>query len=172
VCRKYFGYSFKFCLSHDEFGSAIKARVERGANRNSAPKRAVRHSTPVCPQRFFVGIPHSKMVRHGISHLTGGFFFSIEGSAKIGHLAEDNVRTFDNSCPKLHGKNVLWQNFETTFRKMLKSALQYYECHGIRHFANKCLQRQRRRGKTNNSPGKENPSERSKSQGIRLNPGY
>jgi hypothetical protein len=100
------------------------------------------------------------------------FFSSIEGSAKIGHLAVDNVRTFDNSCPKLHGENVLCQNFETTFRKMWKSALQYYECQGIRHLANKRPEWQRRRGKTNNSPGKENPSERLKSQGIRLNHGY
>jgi hypothetical protein len=117
VCRKHFGYSFKFCLIHDEFGSAIKARIERGANRNSAPKRSVNHSTPDCPQRFFFGIPHSKMVRHGISHLTGRIFSSIEGSAKIGNLAVNNVRTFYNSCPKLHGKNVLWQNFETTLKK-------------------------------------------------------
>jgi hypothetical protein len=95
------------------------------------------------------------------------FFSSIEG-----HLAVDTVRTFYNSCPKLHGESVLWQNFETTFRKMSNYALQYYECQGIRHIANKCPERQRRWGKTNNSPGKEDPNERSKSQGIRLNPGY
>jgi hypothetical protein len=100
------------------------------------------------------------------------FFSSIEGSAKIGNLAVDNVRTFYNSCPKLHEENVLWQNFETTFRKMSKSALQYYECQGIRHLANKGPVQQRWRGKTNNSPGKENLSERSKSQGVWLNPGY
>jgi hypothetical protein len=33
----------------------------------------------------------------------------------------DNVRTFYNSWPELHGETVVWQNFETTFRKMLKT---------------------------------------------------
>jgi len=106
------------------------------------------------------------------------FFSSIEGSARIGHWLEtdclqvavlglvDNVRTFYN------GENVLWQNFETTFRKRSKTALQCYECQGIRHFAKECPEWQRRRGKTKNSPGKGNPSERSVSQGVRLNPGY
>jgi len=112
------------------------------------------------------------------------FFSIIEGSARIVHWLEtdclqvavlglvDNVRTFYNSCPEFHGENVLWQNFETTFRKRSKTAFQCYECQGIRHFAKECPERQRRRGKTKNSPGKENPSERSKSQGVRLNLGY
>jgi len=112
------------------------------------------------------------------------FFSSIEGSAKIGHWAEADclqvavlklavsARTFYYSCPELHGENVLWQNFETAFRKRSNTAFQCYECQGVRHFAKECPERQRRRGKTKNSPGKENPNERSKSQGVRLNPGY
>ena len=106
------------------------------------------------------------------------FFSSIEGSARIGHWLEtdclqvavwglvDNVRIFYNV------ENILWQNFETTFRKRSKTALQCYECQGIRHLAKKCPERQRRRGKTKNSPGKENSNERSKSQRVRLNHGF
>jgi hypothetical protein len=155
------------CLRRDEFGSAVKARVERSANRNSAPKNRLAAALPTVNKDFSSVslIPKWSGTESAIS--LEEFFSSIEG-----HLAVDNVRTFYNSCPKLHGENVLWQNFETTFRKISKFALQYYECQGIRHFANKCPERQRWRGKTNNSPGKENPSEHSKSQGIRLNPGY
>jgi hypothetical protein len=83
------------------------------------------------------------------------FFSSIKGSARIGHWLEadclqvavlglvDKVRTFYNSCPELRGENILWQNFETTFRKRSKTALQCYECQGIGHFAKECPERQR-----------------------------
>jgi hypothetical protein len=46
-----------------------------------------------------------------------------------------------------------------------------YEYQGIEHFVKKCPAWQKRRGRIKNSPGKENPSARTKSQGIRLNPG-
>ena len=107
-----------------------------------------------------------------------GILPSSEGSARIGHWWEtdclqvvvlglvDNVRTF------YKGEDVLWQNFGTTFRKNSKSALQYYKCRGIRHLAKECPKRQRRRAKMKNSPGKENPNVRLKSQGVRLNPGF
>jgi len=103
---------------------------------------------------------------------------SSEGSARIGHWLEtdclkvvvlglvDNVRTFNK------GEDVLWQNFGTTFRKNLKSALRCYECQGVGHFGRKCPTRQRRRGKPKNSPGKNDPTERLKSQGVKLNPEY
>ena len=103
---------------------------------------------------------------------------SSEGSARIGHWWEtdclqvvvlglvDNVRTF------YKGEDVLWQNFGTTFRKNVKPALRGYECQGVGHFGSKCPTRQRRRGKTKNSPGKNDPTERLKSQGVRLNPGF
>jgi len=111
-------------------------------------------------------------------------FSSIEVSVRIGNWLEadclqvavlelvDNVRTFFNSCPELHAENVLCQNFQTTFRDRPKTARRCYDFQGIRNFAKECPARQRWRGKPKNSPGKENPSERSKSQGVRLNPGY
>ena len=91
---------------------------------------------------------------------------SSEGSARIGHWWEtdclqvvvlglvDRGRTFYNACPELQGEDVLWQNFGTTFRKNSKSALQYNECQGVGHFGRECPTRQRRRGKSKNSPGK------------------
>ena len=109
---------------------------------------------------------------------------NIKGSARIGHWLEtdclqvvvlglvDNVRTFYNSCPELQGEDVLWKIFGTTFRKNLKSALRCYECQGVGHFGRECPTRQRRRGKTKNSPGKNDPTKCLKSQGVRLNPGF
>jgi len=109
---------------------------------------------------------------------------SSKGSARVGHWWEtdclqvivsglvDRGRTFYNSCPKLQGEDALWKNCGTTFRKNSKPALQCYECQGVGHFGRKCPTRQRRRGKTKNSPGKNDPTERLKSQGVRLNPGF
>jgi len=112
------------------------------------------------------------------------FFPNIKGSARIGRWWEtdslqvvvlglvDNVRAFYSSCPELHGEDVLWKNFGTTHRKNLKPVLHCYECQGMEHFAKECPKRQRRRAKMKNSPGKENPNVRLKSQGVRLNPGF
>ena len=124
------------------------------------------------------------MVRYGISHRAGENLPCSEGSARIGHWWEtdcvqvvvlglvNNVRTFYSSCPELHGEDVLWKNFGTSHRKNVKPALRGYECQGVGNFVKKCPTRQRRRGKTKNSPGKNAPTERLKSQGVRLNPGF
>jgi len=108
---------------------------------------------------------------------------SSEGSERIGHWWEtdcfqvvvlglvDRGRTFYNSCPELQGEDVLWKNFGTSHMKNVKPALRGYECQGVGHFAKECPARKRRRGKTKNSPGKNDPTERLKSQGVRLNPG-
>jgi hypothetical protein len=64
------------------------------------------------------------------------------------------------------------QEFGTKFADKRKTASKHYECQGIWHLAKKCPTREKRRGKTKNSPGKENPSKMSLLQGDRLNPGY
>jgi hypothetical protein len=93
------------------------------------------------------------------------FFLSIEGSARGGQWLQadclqvavlglvDNVRTFFNSCPELHGENVLWQTFETTFRDRQGTARRCYECQGIGHCQG-MPRTEKRRGETKNSPGK------------------
>jgi len=43
-----------------------------------------------------------------------------------------------------------------------EAALRCYECEGIRHFARECPTRRKREAKFSESPGKENPSERSR----------
>ena len=60
------------------------------------------------------------------------FFFSIEGSAKIGHSAEadclqitvlkltESARTFYFACPELHRETVTWQKFQAIFRELFK----------------------------------------------------
>jgi hypothetical protein len=155
--------------SHDESGSPFEARIERSAVRNSALKRKISHSTPDCPQWFssVSRVPKWSGTESAVS--LEEFFSSSEGSAGIRHWLEtdclqvvvlglaDNVRTFYNSCPELHGEDVLWQNFEITYRTSSKNALRCYECQGIGHFVKECPKRQKRRAKMKNSPGKENP---------------
>jgi len=103
---------------------------------------------------------------------------SSEGSARIGHWWETDclqvvvLGLVDNGRAFYKGEDVLWKNFGTTSRKNSKSALQYYECQGVGQFGRECPTRQRRRGKKKNSPGKNDPTERLKSQGVKLNPGF
>jgi hypothetical protein len=64
------------------------------------------------------------------------------------------------------------QEFGTTFADKRETTHVHYECQGTWHYASKCPAREKRRGKTKNSPGKSNPSKISLLQGDRLNPGY
>ena len=135
-------------------------------------------TTPPLSTKIFLWYPafQNGQVRNQPAH-GRNFSPNIKGSAGIGHWWEtdclqvvvlglvDNVRTF------YKGEDVLWQNFGTTFRKNVKPALRGYECQGVGHFGRECPTRQRRRGKSKNSPGKNDPTERLKSQGVRLNPG-
>jgi len=73
------------------------------------------------------------------------------------------------SGPKLQRERGKGHKFETTLSVASKVA-SYYECQGIGHFAKECPAQRRRRGRTRNSPGKGNPSERSRSNEARLNP--
>jgi len=107
---------------------------------------------------------------------------NIESTAKIGRLHPSDCFKLEaskvavsassrfNLCPTFHGKKIAWQKFETTLRDRSKTALRCYRCQGMGHFAKECPARQRRRGRTQNSPGKGNPSERSRSQEARSNP--
>ena len=64
--------------------------------------------------------------------------------------------------PKHQTERIAGRKFEPTLRVRSEAASQYYKCQGIGHFAKECPARQRRRGRTRNSPGKGNPSERSR----------
>jgi hypothetical protein len=64
------------------------------------------------------------------------------------------------------------QEIRTTFADKRKTASIHYECKGTWHYASKCPAREKRRGRTKNSPGKSNPSKISLLKGDRLNPDY
>jgi len=66
--------------------------------------------------------------------------------------------------PKLHRERLAGHKFEATLSVRSKVASRYYECKGIGHFAEECLAQRKQRGRTRNSPGKGNPSERSRSR--------
>jgi hypothetical protein len=65
----------------------------------------------------------------------------------------DHACSLFNLCPKFHGNKISWQKFEMTHRYRSKA-------------------RQRRRGRTRNSPEKGNPRERLRSHESRSKPGY
>jgi hypothetical protein len=75
----------------------------------------------------------------------------------------DSASSRFNLCTKFNGEKVSQQICETTLRVRSKVAPQCYECQGIGHLAKECPA-QRRRGRTRNSPGRENPSERLRSR--------
>jgi len=68
------------------------------------------------------------------------------------------------SGSKLHRERLSGHKFGTTLSVGSKVVSQYYECKGIGHFAKECPAQRKRRGRTRNSPGKGNPSERSRSR--------
>ena len=123
------------------------------------------------------------------TNLLEKFILTLESSARIGRREPKNTveiialkleasKVADpassrfNLCPKFHGKKISWQKFETTLRDRSKADLRCYRCQGIGHFAKECPARRRRRGRTRNSPGKGNPSERARSHEAKSNPRY
>jgi len=78
--------------------------------------------------------------------------------------AADSASSRFYSGPKLHRERLAGHKFEATLSGESKVASQRYECKGIGHFAEECLAQRKRRGRTRNSPGKGNPSERSRSR--------
>ena len=77
-----------------------------------------------------------------------------------------------NLGPKFQRKRTAVQKFEPTREVKSKVASRCYKYQGIGHFAKECPARRRRRGRTRNSPGKGNLSERSRSHEAKSNPRY
>ena len=106
----------------------------------------------------------------------------IEGTVRIGrwHPSDDSkletAKVADSassllySGPKLQRERITGHKFETTLSFGSKVASQYYECQDIGQFAKECPAIRRRRGRTQNSPGKGKTSERSRSHEARSNP--
>ena len=97
-----------------------------------------------------------------------------EGTVRIGrwHPSDDSrietAKVADPASsrfyagPKLQRERIAGHKFETTLSVGSKVASQCYECKGIGRFAEECPAQRKRRGRTRNSPGKGNPSERSR----------
>ena len=97
----------------------------------------------------------------------------VEGTIRLGrwHPSDDSrletAKVADSansrfySGPKPHRERLAGHKFEATLSIRSKVASRYYECKGIGHFAEECLAQRKQRGRRN-SPGKVNPSERSR----------
>ena len=106
--------------------------------------------------------------------ITGHKVKIVEGTIRLGrwHPSDDSrletAKVADSansrfySGPKLHRERLEGHKFEATLSGESKVASQHYECKGIGHFAEECLAQRKWRGKTRNSPGKGNPSGRSR----------
>ena len=115
------------------------------------------------------------------------FRLTLEASARIGRWEPENTvdiitlkleasKVADpassrfNMGPKFQRERITGHKFDPTLTVRPKVASEYYKCQGIGHFAKGCPARQRRRGRTRNSPGKGNPSERARAHEAKSNP--
>jgi hypothetical protein len=100
----------------------------------------------------------------------------VEGTIRVGrwHPSDDSrletAKVADSasprfySGPKLQRERLAGHKFGATLSGESKVASQRYECKRIGHFAEECLAQRKQRGRTRNSPGKGNPSERSRTR--------
>jgi hypothetical protein len=172
----------------------LKLELSNAQNEFQRLKVRLPTVTPIVLKEFF-----SQWFGAESAILLEEFFPSIEGSARGGHRLQadclqvavlrlvDNVRAFFNSCPELYGEKK-WQKVKATLRVRSKTARiarpfrnvrdvqeraepKGYEYQGIGHFFQETPARQKRRRRMKTRPVEKNPSARSKSQGVRLNPG-
>jgi len=91
-----------------------------------------------------------------------GRWHTSDGSKLKTAKVADRASSRFYSDPKLQRERIAGHKFGTTLSVRSKFASQYYECKGLGHFAEECPAQRTRRGRTKNSPGKGNPSERSR----------
>ena len=115
-------------------------------------------------------IPLEKLIENNEGTARIGRWHPSDGSKLEKSQVADPASSRFNLGPKFQRERTAGQKFETTLRVRPKVASQCYECQGIGHFAKECPALRRRRGRTRKSPGKGNPSERSRSNEARLNP--
>jgi len=108
--------------------------------------------------------------------ITGHNVKIVEGTIRLGRWYPSNDLTLETaqvansassrfySGPKLQRERLAGHKCGTTLSVRSKVASQHYECKGIGYFAEECLAQRKQRGRTRNSPGKGNPSERSRSR--------
>jgi len=108
--------------------------------------------------------------------ITGHKVKIVEGTIRLGRwypsndLRLETAKVADSassrfySGPKLQRERLAAHKLEATLSVESKVASQYYEFKGIGHFAEECTAQRKRRGRTRNSQGKVNLSERSRSR--------